>query len=151
VRGRGAAVKYLSHNLSRCLRSVRLIPSHSRTKHLIQQSVADNYRIVVMGRSSWSQTVEGEALHKYWDYVRARFSAPGKTVAERFIADGNIVAVEARGDNYSASGERYDNQYCLIYTFENGKIVEMREYMDTAFCEKVLGPYPAGAGSAGRP
>jgi ketosteroid isomerase-like protein len=110
---------------------------------LFWQSVTDGYRIVVMGRSSWSQTVEGDALRKYLEYVRVRFNAPGKTVPERFIADGDIVAVEARGDNYSASGERYDNQYCLIFRFEDGKIAEMREYMDTAFCERVLGRYPA--------
>jgi hypothetical protein len=55
-------------------------------RSLFQRSVTGNYRIVVMGRSSWSQTVEGEALCKYQEYVRARFSAPGKTVPERFIA-----------------------------------------------------------------
>jgi uncharacterized protein len=111
-------------------------------RSLFWRSVTDAYRIVVMGRSSWSQTVEGDALLKYLEYVRARFNAPGKTVPERFIADGDIVAVEARGDNYSASGERYDNEYCLIFRFEDGKIAEMREYMDTAFCERVLGRYP---------
>jgi len=34
VRCRGAAVKYLSHKLSRSLRSVRLIPLHNGIKHL---------------------------------------------------------------------------------------------------------------------
>src|SRR6516162_1746192 len=34
VRGRGAAVKYLSHNRSRSFGSVRLIPSQPGTKHL---------------------------------------------------------------------------------------------------------------------
>jgi uncharacterized protein len=117
-------------------------------RSLFWRSVTDGYRIVVMGRSSWSQTVEGDALLKYLEYVRARFNAPGKTVPERFIADGDIVAVEARGDNYSASGERYDNQYCLIFRFEDGKIAEMREYMDTAFCERVLGRYPTPVAEA---
>jgi uncharacterized protein len=117
-------------------------------RSLFWRSVTDRYRIVVMGHSSWSQTVEGDALLKYLEYVRARFNAPGKTVPERFIADGDIVAVEARGDNYSASGERYDNQYCLIFRFEDGKIAEMREYMDTAFCERVLGRYPTPVAEA---
>jgi uncharacterized protein len=111
-------------------------------RSLFAKHAADDYRIVVMGHSSWSQTVEGDARRKYQEYVRARFSAPGKTAAERFIADGDIVVVEARGDNHSASGERYDNQYCLIFRLKDGKIVEMREYMDTAFCERVLGPFP---------
>jgi uncharacterized protein len=114
---------------------------------LFRHSVSDNYRIVVMGRSSWSQTVEGDARRKYHEYVRACFNAPGRTVPERFIADDDIVAVEARGDNYTTSGERYDNYYCLIFRFEDGKIVEMREYMDTAMCERVLGVFPTRPGS----
>jgi ketosteroid isomerase-like protein len=114
---------------------------------LLEQHLADNFRIVVMGCSSWSQTVTGRALVEYRAYLRSRFSAPGRSVAERFIADGDVVVVETRGNNYSASGERYDNQYCLIFRFDNGKIVEMREYMDTAFCERVLGVYPRAAQS----
>jgi ketosteroid isomerase-like protein len=112
-------------------------------RQMFRDHLADDFRVVVMGQSSWSGVVEGaEALTRYHDYVRSRFNAPGKTVAERFIADGDIVAVEARGDNYSAEGKRYVNHYCLVYTLKDGKIVEMREYMDTVFCERVLGPKP---------
>jgi hypothetical protein len=114
-------------------------------RSLLEQHLADDFRIVVMGRSSWSQTFAGKALQEYRAYLRSRFSAPGRSVAERFIADGDVVAVETLGNNYSASGERYDNQYCLIFRFDDGKIVEMREYMDTAFCERVLGLYPSAA------
>ena len=39
VRGRGAAVKYLSHNLSRSFGSVTLIPSQAGTKHLERYAV----------------------------------------------------------------------------------------------------------------
>jgi uncharacterized protein len=110
---------------------------------LMREHIADDFRIVVMGKSSWSGTIEGkDKVRQYREYVRSCFKEAGKTVPERFIADGDIVAVEARGDNYAASGERYDNQYCLIFRFAEGKIVEMREYMDTAFCEKVLGIFP---------
>ena len=110
---------------------------------LMHEYMADDFRIVVMGQTSWSQAIEGkEKVRQYREFVRSCFKDPGKTVPERFIADGDLVVVEGRGDNYSASGERYDNHYCLIYRFSEGKIVEMREYMDTAFCEKVLGIYP---------
>ena len=110
---------------------------------LFRASMADDFRVVVMGQSSWSGAVEGrEALRRYFEYVRACFREQGRTISERFIADGDVVAVEARGDNCSTKGERYDNHYCLVFRIKNGKIAEMREYMDTAFCERVLGPYP---------
>jgi uncharacterized protein len=118
-------------------------------RSLLQQHLAENFRIVVMGHSSWSQTVTADFLPKYQAYVRSRFDGSWRTVPERFIADGDLVVVEARGDNHATSGERYDNQYCLVYRFEDGKIVEMREYMDTAFCERVLGPFPSTAWNEG--
>lgn len=117
-------------------------------RSLIQQYTAENFRIVVMGHSSWSQIVTAEAVPAYQAYVRTRFGGSWRTVPERFIAEGDLVVVEARGDNTAVSGERYDNQYCLIFRFEGGKIVEMREYMDTAFCERVLGPFPSTAPGA---
>ena len=40
------------------------------------------------------------------------------------------------------AGARYDNEYCLVYRLEHGKIVEIREYLDSALCEAVLGVYP---------
>ncbi len=113
---------------------------------LRQAYLAPDFAIRVMGQSSWSQAVKGsEAVKAYRDYVRSRFKDPGKTVPERIIADGDLVVVEARGDNHNRDGVRYDNHYCLIFRFEDGRIVEMREYMDTAFCERVLGPFPGGA------
>jgi ketosteroid isomerase-like protein len=43
----------------------------------------------------------------------------------------------------SKEGARYDNEYCLVCRFENGKIAEMREYCDSVLTEAVLGKYPA--------
>jgi ketosteroid isomerase-like protein len=43
------------------------------------------------------------------------------------------------------SGERYDNHYCLLYRLREGRIVEIREYQDSALGERVLGPSPAHA------
>jgi len=39
-------------------------------------------------------------------------------------------------------GEKYDNEYCLVYRLENGRIVEMREYCDAVLCEQRLGSFP---------
>ena len=116
---------------------------------LFRQHVADDYRLEIMGRSSWSRTFQGlDPVRGYWTYVRSIFKEAGKSVAERFTADGDLVVVECRGDNDSKDGVRYDNVYCLIFQFRDGKIVGMREYMDTAFTEQVFGPYTDPAGIA---
>jgi ketosteroid isomerase-like protein len=63
-------------------------------------------------------------------------------VAFNFIADGEYVAVEARGDNVTKAGQRYDNHYCLVYRVVDGKITEIKEYLDSDLVERVLGPFP---------
>jgi uncharacterized protein len=107
--------------------------------------LADDFRLTVTGQYSWSQTFEGKerAVRGLYAYVRSRLKGPGKTVAHRFIADGDLVVVEARGDMVTKEGEKYDNHYCLVYRLRDNKIVEMREYQDSTLCERVLGPFPA--------
>jgi uncharacterized protein len=77
-----------------------------------------------------------------YGYLSTLLADDRRTVAHRFIADGDHVVIEARGDMTTKTGVRYDNEYCLIYRLENGKIVEIREYLDSALCEAVLGVYP---------
>ncbi len=37
---------------------------------------------------------------------------------------------------------RYDNDYCLVFCLENGKIKEVREYCDSLLTEQALGRFP---------
>ena len=76
--------------------------------------------------------------------IRSRIRIePGSNWARvnRFIADGDRVAVEARGDNLTTTGTRYDNDYRLVFRLENGKIKEVREYCDSVLTERALGRF----------
>jgi ketosteroid isomerase-like protein len=108
-------------------------------------SLADDVTMRVTGKNSWSQTFKGKAalLRDLYGYLNTLLADGRRTVAHRFIADGDHVVVEARGEMTTKAGVRYDNEYCLVYRLENGKIVEIREYLDSALCEAVLGAYPA--------
>jgi ketosteroid isomerase-like protein len=75
-------------------------------------------------------------------HFRSFFAERPRTLAFNFIADGDYVAVEARGDNVTKAGLRYDNQYCLVFRIENGKIKQIKEYCDSTLVERVLGPFP---------
>ena len=66
-----------------------------------------------------------------------------KTIPLRFIADGDLVVIEARGEMTSKAGVPYNNEYCMIYRLHQGKIVEITEYNDSLLCERVLGPLSA--------
>jgi len=79
-----------------------------------------------------------------------RWDVRPRSVAFNFIAEGDYVVVEARGDNVTKAGLRYDNHYCMVWRIENGKIKQIKEYCDSALVERVLGPFPeAGKLAAG--
>jgi uncharacterized protein len=40
------------------------------------------------------------------------------------------------------AGLRYDNQYCMVWRIENGKVRQIREYCDSTLVERVLGRFP---------
>jgi ketosteroid isomerase-like protein len=102
---------------------------------------------VVTGQYSWSRTFSGKEaiLNDLHGYVRKRLRDRTRTVAHRFIADGDFVVVEARGDMVTKAGVPYANDYCLVYRLQDGRIVEMTEYNDSILCERVLGPFPTPA------
>ena len=57
------------------------------------------------------------------------------------IVDGNRVALQMHGDSPLADGRRYVNEYCFVFTFNNaGKIVELREYTDSAPAAAAFAP-----------
>ena len=110
---------------------------------LFVDHLAEDVTMTITGKYSWSQTFQGKAAltRGLYDYL-ATLLAHRRTIPYRFIADDDVVVVEARGDMTTKTGARYDNDYCLIYRLKDGKIVEIREYCDSALTESVLGKYP---------
>jgi uncharacterized protein len=116
----------------------------NRSGKTFVDNLADDACWIVTGQYSWSQEFRGRAaiLDGLMGHFRSFFAAGPRTVAFNFIADGDYVAVEARGDNVTKAGERYDNQYCMVFRIENGKIRQIKEYCDSTLVERVLGPFP---------
>ena len=117
----------------------------ARDRALFVASLADDAKWVVTGQYSWSRTFTGKQsiLNDLHGHVRSLLADRARTIAHRFIAEGDYVVVEAKGDNVTKSGLRYDNDYCMVFRLENGKVKEIREYCDSALVEKALGEFPA--------
>ena len=64
---------------------------------------------------------------------------PLKTHARRFIAEGDIVVVEARGQNVTRDGRPYENNYCYVFEFRDGRVAALTEYADTELFRSALG------------
>jgi hypothetical protein len=117
-----------------------------RDRSLFVASLADDATWVVTGQYSWSRTFTGKPsiLHDLHGHVRELLVERARTIAHRFIADGDCVAVEAKGDNVTKAGMRYDNDYCLVFRLAGGQIKEVREYCDSVLTEAALGRFPEG-------
>lgn len=106
------------------------------------EAMAEDFRWVVMGQTTWSRAYEGRqaVLTNLLAPLRARLQG-GRThtIAHRFIADGDSVAVLARGNNTTLAGQRYENDYCFIIRLGGGQMHELIEYADTELMTAALG------------
>jgi uncharacterized protein len=58
----------------------------------------------------------------------------------RVIAEDNSVMVEFEGNAVLANGAEYNNQYCMVYTLENGLITASNEYYCTLLADERILP-----------
>jgi len=105
------------------------------------ESMADEVCWTVAGSTPWSGTYRGKpaVLKELLGPLSRRFAQPYRATADRFIAEGDAVTVEARGEATTKDGLAYNNRYCFIYRFADGKLREITEYCDTALIEAALG------------
>lgn len=115
----------------------------SRSGTTFFDSASDDVRWTVTGQYSWSHTFVGkeQVFNGLLGHLRSLLQDRARTVAHNIVADGDFVVVEAKGDNVTKAGLRYDNDYCLVFRMRDGRIVEVKEYCDSALVERVLGPF----------
>jgi len=78
--------------------------------------------------------------------IRERLLVPMSRVIESFkfrvdnlIADGDQVVVEGRGEAPTKDGRAYNNTYCIVVTLRDGKISQIREYLDSELVTAIFG------------
>ncbi|CAA0123502.1 Uncharacterised protein [Halioglobus japonicus] len=54
------------------------------------------------------------------------------------IAEADKVAVEATSEGQHVSGQIYHNEYHFLFEFQDGKLLRLKEYMDTERVTDVL-------------
>ena len=108
---------------------------------LLFESMADDFRWIIPGTTKWSRTYAGKdaVANELMRPLRRKIDGAIKTRADRIIADGDVVVVEARGDNVTKAGEPYCNTYCFVFRLKEGKLKEVTEYQDTELATRVLG------------
>jgi uncharacterized protein len=103
--------------------------------------LADDATWTVKGRTPWSRTYRGKTsiLTDLLGQLRARLADRYRATAERVLADGDYVVVQATGQATTKAGTPYDNEYCFVYRMQHGLIKEVTEYLDTELVMRALG------------
>jgi ketosteroid isomerase-like protein len=96
-------------------------------------NLADNVCFTVIGTTRFSGTFNGkqEFLNKALAPLSAQLDGGISLTPDNFIADGDYVAMQARGKSNTKGGGTYNDTYCYIFRIANGKVQEATEYLDT--------------------
>ena len=85
-------------------------------------AMADHFRWTISGNGRWSRRYDGKqaVLTELFPVLRERIEGRIKMIPRRILGDGDYVVVEARGDNLTKAGGRYDNSYCFVFRLAGG-------------------------------
>jgi ketosteroid isomerase-like protein len=103
-------------------------------------AVADDAVWRTIGTGSWSGTFRGKAaiVNDIFRPLRRRLATQA-TITTRIIDGGDVVVVQAKGKNLTHTGVPYENDYCFVIAFKDGKVATYEEYCDTELVAQVLG------------
>lgn len=106
-----------------------------------RDAMADDFCWKIAGQGAWSREWRGKqaVLQDLLKPLYERFETTYTNQADDFIAEGDKVVVQCRGNVMTKSGQRYDNHYCMVFRVEGGQLRELVEYMDTELAARVLG------------
>ena len=103
-------------------------------------TLAPDIRWTIHGSTPWSGTCKGKTAvaEQLMRPLFAQFATPYIGSAHRFIAEDDMVVVEFRGRVQTKAGKPYNNTYCYVCRFVEGKMAELVEYMDTDLLNAAL-------------
>lgn len=104
-------------------------------------AMADEVTWRWMGTKQWSRTFTGKqaVIDSLFGGSAESLGDSSSVEVHEVHGDGEFVIVEHSGRNRLPDGRRYDNNYCWIFRYHEGRIQEVREYMDTQLVTDTFG------------
>lgn len=104
-------------------------------------TIADDVQYTIIGTGKYSGLYNGkqEVISRLLGPLGAQIEGHLEITPTNFIADGEYVAMQAKGKSLSKNGVRYDNTYCHVFRIVGGKITEITEYLDTELVTRAFG------------
>ncbi len=103
--------------------------------------LADDVEWYFIGSHKFGRTFRGkdDIMSNLFESLGSVLTSTIQLEIKQLIAEGDKVVSEMQGTSRSTDGKDYNNTYCIILTVTDGKIQEMREYLDTELVTEVFG------------
>ena len=103
--------------------------------------LADDVAWYFIGTHRFAGTLQGKhaIMKQLFEPLGDALTATIALDLKQLIAEGDKVVAEMQGRSRRKDGKDYNNTYCIILTVHDGKIREMREYLDTELVTQVFG------------
>lgn len=111
--------------------------SHGRVEAAIA-AYAEDGSVETMGETLISGVTEYPGIPAAIRGILDVFPEGISFTIKSMVAEGEKVAVEASSQGEHVSGKTYSNDYHFLFEFRDGKLLRLREYMDTERVTEVL-------------
>ncbi len=116
-----------------------LFAALSRTDRVAVDALyADDFELWTPGTLPFSGRFTKVQALQAMDMILGLFPEGLRFTITGMTAEGDRVAVEAESHGRHASGKPYHNQYHFLIVVRDGKIRQLKEYMDTMHARDVL-------------
>lgn len=104
----------------------------------IADSYADDGHLYTMGNTLISGVYDKATIRQFAGSVLETFPQGMSYTIHHMTAEDDRVAVEATGEGMHVSGNNYKNHYHFLFVWRDGKLLQLKEYMDTERVTDVL-------------
>lgn len=113
----------------------------------IADAYAEDGEVWTMGRTLISGRYGREQIRAAAGSIFEAFPQGIRFELLDMVAEGDKVAVEATSHGLHVSGQVYTNEYHFLFEFRDGRLLRLKEYMDTERVTDILcgGQRPARA------
>jgi uncharacterized protein len=126
-------------NLDRT-REIFELKTRTGSNERLLAALADDARWTIAGscRASRLYPSKADLLENCLEPLGRRLRGAVRSRVDEIFDAGVTTIVRWRGEAETTWGERYDNDYCWVLTWEQGRIVRVIAYLDTLLLERVM-------------
>lgn len=120
-------------NKKTAIRFLEVVASHENTEWL-EEVMCDDATYWTCGKPQLFAYAgsRGKTDFCAWARTPSIFIDGGAKVSIRGItAEGDRVAIESTTSGTTPDGRHYTNEYHYLFTFRDGQVLQVKEYMDT--------------------